>query len=63
MVPFGPKLLFRISCKPLAADMFMAREWEARAISAFGFRMDMADIFSLKFFKLFYLKIRKIEFL
>ena len=45
MVPFGPKLLFKISCKPLAAEMLIANECEARAISALGLSTDMADIF------------------
>ena len=44
MVPLGPKLLLSISCKPLAADMFIASECEARAISALGLSTDIADI-------------------
>ncbi len=47
IVPFGPRLLFRISCRPLAAEMLIASECDALAISAFGFSIDIADIFVL----------------
>jgi hypothetical protein len=36
MVPFGPKLVFMTSCRPLAALMFMNRAALLPMISAFG---------------------------
>jgi hypothetical protein len=57
MVPFGPRLLFKISCKPFAADILIANAYDARATSAFGFKTLIADIF--RFFYLFFLNLNK----
>jgi len=45
MVPFGPRLVLRTSCKPLAALIFTASAWAALATSALGFNALIADIF------------------
>lgn len=45
MVPLGPRLVFRTSCKPLAALIFMCRAADLLSTSAFGFRTRM-DIFA-----------------
>ena len=37
MVPFGPRLVLRTSCNPLAPLMFSCSAWAALATSAFGF--------------------------
>lgn len=37
IVPLGPKLVRMTSCKPLAAEMLMAKALAALANSAFGF--------------------------
>ena len=46
IVPFGPRLLLKTSCKPFAALMFIAKACAALATSAFGFNDFTADIFS-----------------
>lgn len=45
MVPLGPRLLLRTSCKPLAALMFMWRAADLLRTSAFGFNT-RSDIFN-----------------
>lgn len=49
MVPLGPRLLLRTSCKPLAALMFMCKAADLLRTSAFGFSTRI-DIFFLYFF-------------
>lgn len=44
MVPLGPRLVLRTSCKPLAALMFMCRAADLFSTSAFGFNT-RRDIF------------------
>ena len=44
MVPLGPRLVFRTSCRPLAAEMFTCSAWAALATSAFGFSDLTADM-------------------
>lgn len=44
MVPLGPRLVLRTSCKPLAALMFMCSAADLLSTSAFGFRT-LSDIF------------------
>ena len=44
MVPFGPKLLDSTSCRPRAALVFSCSARAARATSAFGFSVSIADI-------------------
>ena len=44
MVPLGPRLVFRTSCRPLAAEMFTCSAWAALATSAFGLSDLTADI-------------------
>lgn len=48
MVPLGPRLVLRTSCKPLAALMFMWRAADLFRTSAFGFstRNDIFAVFS-----------------
>lgn len=47
MVPLGPKLVLRTSCRPRAALMFTASAAWARATSAFGFRVFTAAMAGL----------------
>ena len=44
MVPLGPRLVFRTSCRPLAAEMFTCSAWAALATSAFGLSDLTADM-------------------
>lgn len=44
-VPLGPKFDFITSWIPLAAEIFMAKAWEALATSALGFNKLMAIFF------------------
>lgn len=37
MVPLGPRLVLRTSCRPLAPLIFNCRAWAALATSALGF--------------------------
>lgn len=45
MVPLGPRLVLRTSCKPLAALMFMWSAADLLSTSAFGFKT-FTDIFT-----------------
>lgn len=45
-VPFGPRFIFMTSCSPFAAEMLMARAWDARANSALGFNKLIEDMFA-----------------
>lgn len=44
MVPLGPRLVFKTSCRPLAAEMFTCSAWAALATSAFGLSDLTADM-------------------
>ena len=44
MVPLGPRLVFRTSCRPLAAEMFTCSAWAALATSALGLSDLTADM-------------------
>lgn len=44
IVPFGPRLDFSTPCRPVAAPMLSWSAWAARATSAFGFSVLIADM-------------------
>ena len=48
MVPFGPRFDRRTSWRPLAAEMFTAKACAARATSALGFSVLIADMLEQK---------------